>query len=118
MRIFALLFVFFLTRIGGIGLGTKLDPGNDVSAVDPSTQIDEFASVRAERKPRMIGDRRDLEPFATNWTHALNHVVAPFEEEDPDPDPDGVLDDVESDLVEDFVSVEVDGALSASAFFL
>ena len=99
MPIVALFFDFFLIRGGGIGLGTNLDPWDDVSAVDPPAQIDEFASIRAERKTRMIGDRRDLEPFATNGTHALNHVVAPFEDVDPDPDddPDGVLEDVEPD---------------------
>ena len=64
----------------------------------------------------MIGDRRDLEPFSANRTHALYHVVAPFDEDDPDPE--GVVDEVESVLVVDFVSVEADGALSASAFFL
>jgi hypothetical protein len=111
-----LFFVFFVARSRGIGLGTKLDSGNDVSAVDPSAKIDKFASVRAERKPRMIGDRRNLEPFAANRTHALNHVVAPFDEDDPDPD--CVLDEVDSVLGVDFVSVEAEGALSASAFFL
>ena len=67
--------------LGGCGTGLTLTlggrAGNRVRAVYPATQVDQAATVRAERKRWQLGDRRDLDASPAGRTPPLDHQFVP-----------------------------------------
>jgi hypothetical protein len=83
-------------RRGGVGLAFTLGrgAGDRIGSIDPATQVDQPATVRAKRERWQVVELVDLESLRADRTASLNHQVFPLELLDgPDEDDEGVGDE-------------------------
>lgn len=77
--------------------------GDQITAVDPSAQVDQFAAIRAERKRRLIVQILKQEEFFADWAchRFVGHDLPdpPDGDDDDDDEPEPELPDEDEPLL-------------------